>query len=98
MDQLSQQTKSVENEINKIARTVTLTDDGYLVFNRSVKLEIVNWDEEAQSQILEREGFRITEKGKTDVNTELGLYSIHSPLSGTDYSDELGFEDRYSCK
>ena len=49
MDQLSQQTKSVENAINKIARTVTLTDDGYLVFNRSVKLEIVNWDEEAQS-------------------------------------------------
>ena len=79
MDQLSQQTKSVENAINKIARTVTLTDDGYLVFNRSVKLEIVNWDEEAQSQILERKGFRITEKGKTDVNTEPGLYSIHSP-------------------
>lgn len=98
MDQLSQQTKSVENAINKIARTVTLTDDGYLVFNRSVKLEIVNWDEEAQSQILERKGFRITEKGKTDVNTEPGLYSIHSPLYGTDYSDEHGFEDRYSCK
>ena len=90
--------KTYETVLDKIAATVTITDEGTLVFNRTVKVEIVNWDEEAQTQILERKGFRITEKGKTDVDVEPGLYSIHSPLYGTDYSDEHGFEDRYSCK
>ena len=84
--------------IQQMAPTLTLTEDGYLVCNRRVSVEIVNWDEEADFQIGNRSGFRITEKGKTDVDVEPGLYSIHSPLYGTDYSDENGFADRYSCK
>lgn len=84
----------------KIKRTnpnVMETDDNTIICNRRVVLNCVNWDCLARDQIESGVGFRITEQGKTDVDEKPGYYSIHSPLYGTDYSDENAFEDRYSC-
>ena len=66
--------------------------------NSRVRLVTCDWDLQALEDISSGKGFRITEAGKTDVKQEPGLYSIHSPLYGTDYSSERAFEDRYSCK
>ena len=66
--------------------------------NSRVRLVTCDWDQEALEQISSGKGFRITEAGKSDIKQEPGLYSIHSPLYGTDYSSERAFEDRYSCK
>lgn len=68
-----------------------------IICNRRTRLITSNWDFRAQDDIQSGRGFRITEDGKSDTNTEAGLYSIHSPLYGTDYHDEHSFEDRYSC-
>lgn len=66
--------------------------------NSRVRLATCDWDLQALDQIASGKGFRITEAGKSDIKQEPGMYSIHSPLYGTDYSSERAFEDRYSCK
>lgn len=69
-----------------------------VISNSRVRLVTCDWDSQALDQISSGVGFRITEAGKSDIKQEPGLYSIHSPLYGTDYSSERAFEDRYSCK
>jgi DNA-directed RNA polymerase beta' subunit len=71
---------------------------GETVCNPRFRLITSDWDSRAVMDLATEEGFRITEQGKTDTNTNPGLYSIHSPLYGTDYQDENAFADRYSCK
>ena len=83
---------------NFINPNVNVTKDGVIICNKRAEITPVNWDELANEQISKGIGFRITQEGKTDANNEPGLYSIHSPLYGTDYGDENSFEDRYSCK
>lgn len=68
-----------------------------IVCNRRAKLITSDWDAKARYDIVDKNGFRITEDGKNDINTAAGMFSIHSPLYGTDYQDEHAFEDRYSC-
>lgn len=72
--------------------------DGSFICNERARIIDVNWDDKCRTQLLTREGFRITEEGKTDKNVEPGMYSIHSPLFGTDWGDENAFEDRWSCQ
>lgn len=69
-----------------------------IILNRTTRLKTADWDARAREDISSGKGFRITEDGKSDMNTEAGTYSIHSPLYGTDFHDEHAFEDRYSCK
>lgn len=52
----------------------------------------------ARIRINDGKDFRITEIGKTDLNVNPGLYSIHSPLYGTDFQDDNAFADQWSCK
>lgn len=81
-----------------VSDKIRATKKKVIVMNQRVSLPLVNWDKKAKEQIESGEGFRITEPGKTDINTAPGYYSIHSPLYGTDYSDEDSFADRYQCK
>lgn len=68
-----------------------------IVANATVRIVTCDWDRECELDLFTGDGFKITEKGKTDTSHQPGYYSIHSPLYGTDYSDEHAFEDRYSC-
>lgn len=73
-------------------------ESGEVVCNARFRIVTPDWDELAKVQIAEGKGFRITEMGKTDLNTSPGMYSIHSPLYGTDFQDENAFADRWQCK
>ena len=75
-----------------------LTSDGSIICNPRFRPIYSDWDSRCKDELTTGAGFRITEKGKTDVDLEPGLYSIHSPLYGTDWKDENAFEDRFSCK
>ena len=72
--------------------------DGVISCNERVRSITTDWDAMMQTDLLTGEGFRITEKGKTDKDVEPGTYSIHSPLYGTDWGDANAFEDRWSCE
>jgi len=74
------------------------TSDGATICNPRFRIIISDWDSRCKDEITTGVGFRITERGKTDLDLEPGLYSIHSPLYGTDWKDENAFEDRFSCK
>lgn len=74
------------------------TKDGATICNPRFRIIVSDWDSRCKEELITGVGFRITEKGKTDVDLEPGLYSIHSPLYGTDWKDENAFEDRYSCR
>ena len=71
--------------------------DGIISCNERVRIVTTDWDAMMKTDLLTEEGFRITEKGKTDKDVEPGTYSIHSPLYGTDWGDANAFEDRWSC-
>ena len=73
-------------------------ENGVIWCNDRVAIIPSNWDLLCDMELQTGEGFRITEKGKTDKNEEPGYYSIHSPLYGTDWGDDNAFEDRWSCK
>ena len=72
--------------------------NGAIICNERVRLVSPDWDAMMESELKTGESFRITEKGKTDKDVEPGMYSIHSPLYGTDWGDENAFEDRWSCE
>lgn len=74
-----------------------MTSDGATICNPRFRIIVSDWDSRCKDEITTGAGFRITERGKTDVKREPGFYSIHSPLYGTDWKDENAFEDRYSC-
>ena len=74
------------------------TSDGSTICNPRFRIIPSDWDRRCKEELITGVGFRITEKGKTDIDIEPGMYSIHSPLYGTDWKDENAFEDRYSCK
>ena len=74
------------------------TSDGATICNPRFRIIVSDWDARCKDELTTGAGFRITEKGKTDVDLEPGLYSIHSPFYGTDWKDENAFEDRYSCR
>lgn len=74
------------------------TSDGATICNPRFRIIVSDWDSRCQDELSTGIGFRITEKGKTDIELEPGFYSIHSPLYGTDWKDENAFEDRYSCR
>ena len=71
---------------------------GEVVANPRFRIITPDWDQMAKIHLESGKGFRITEIGKTDVNTSPGLYSIHSPLYGTDFQDDHAFADRWSCE
>lgn len=73
-------------------------ENGVIWCNERVVIVPGNWDLLCDMELQTGEGFRITEKGKTDKNEDPGYYSIHSPLYGTDWGDDKAFEDRWSCK
>lgn len=72
--------------------------DGVTIANPRFRIVLTNWDMRCKDQIATGVGFRIIEKGKTDLDIEPGKYSIHSPLYGTDWKDADAFEDQYSCE
>lgn len=72
--------------------------NGILKFNARVRIQAYDWDRERIQQLRSGVGFKITQKGKTDKDLKPGMYSIHSPLYGTDWGDDHAFEDRYSCQ
>ena len=74
-----------------------MADVEKMIVNSTVRIVTCDWNMECRLDLFTNNGFRITEKGKTDTQHQPGKYSIHSPLYGTDYSDESAFEDRYSC-
>ena len=69
-----------------------------VVANGHFKIVLKDWDKEYlfDTQISHL-GFRITEPGKTDTNQEPGLYSIHSPLYGSDISDGRLPDEMWTC-
>ena len=71
---------------------------GEVVCNPRFRIITPDWDNMAKIQLESGAGFRITEIGKTDVNLSPGLYSIHSPLYGTDFQDDHAFADTWSCE
>lgn len=77
---------------------VKYLEDGQIVCNPRFRIITPNWDERARLKIADGKDFRITEIGKTDTDPTAGMYSIHSPLYGTDFQDEHAFADRWSCK
>lgn len=81
----------------RLQREHKTTSDGSTICNPRFRIMISDWDSRCKEELTTGAGFRITEKGKTDQDLEPGLYSIHSPLYGTDWRDENAFEDRYSC-
>ena len=74
------------------------TSDGATICNPRFRIILSDWDSRCKDDLITGRGFRITEKGKTDIDIEPGMYSIHSPLFGTSWKDENAFEDRHSCK
>lgn len=70
---------------------------GKIVCNSRVVLKTINWDDKCLDQLTSGKGFRITQPGKSDVDERGGMYSIHSPLYGSDYDDENPFENMFSC-
>ena len=70
----------------------------HIIRNASFCLTASDWDSNALIDIASGKGFRITEKGVSDIDHQGGFYSIHSPLYGSDYKDDHAFEDRYSCR
>ena len=71
---------------------------GEVVCNPRFRIITPDWDQMYKIHLESGQGFRITEIGKTDVNVSPGLYSIHSPLYGTDFQDDHAFADRWSCE
>lgn len=69
-----------------------------IIFNERVMLRIVDLDARCESELKTGESFRVTEPGKTDENAEPGMYSIHSPMFGTEWGDEDAFEYMWSCE
>lgn len=72
--------------------------DTKVITNKKVRLVFRNWDDMCSDSIGEHGGFRITEKGRSDLDEEPGMYSIHSPMYGTTYLDEHAYEDQWSCE
>lgn len=71
---------------------------GEIICNPRSYLDVDDWDSQASEEIASGVGFRIIEKGKTDEKTDPGMFSIHSPLYGSDWKDENAHEDKYSCE
>lgn len=83
---------------HKLCKPHEKTSDGATICNPRFRIVISDWDSRCKDELITGAGFRITEKGKTDIDLEPGMYSIHSPLYGTDWKDENAFEDRFSCR
>lgn len=72
------------------------------------RFRCMNWDEEFKADIVTKKGFVVTSKPfKSKLKDKKGTimshgikekYGIHSPLFGTEWSDENAFANRYSCE
>lgn len=63
--------------------------------NRGVRLRALNWDEECKLDLINGNGFRITEPA---IKGSAKLYNgIQSERFGTDFDSEEGFSERYRC-
>lgn len=62
----------------------------------SIKLKLLNWDEEYKKDRILGKCFRINQKAFE--KDEKLPYGSHSPLFGTDWEDDDAFSDRYRCK
>lgn len=67
---------------------------------RKVKFNRLNWDALYYSDILNGDGFTITEPAEVslDGSKQKSLYGPQSPLYGTTYEDEQSFIERYRCR
>lgn len=65
-----------------------------------VRFRRLNWDIEYYHDLINGNGFQITEPAKVslDGSKEKSLYGPESPLYGTSYEDEHSFIERYRCK
>ena len=72
--------------------------NGKYMCNMRARLIRIGWDDLCDEDLKTGNGFRVTEPGKTDKDEEPGMYSIHSPMFGTDWGDADAFEDRWSCE
>ena len=67
---------------------------------KRVIIERLNWDVEFCNDILNGNGFIISEPAtiSLDDSKKKTLYGAHSPLYGTSYEDEHSFVERYRCR
>jgi hypothetical protein len=67
---------------------------------KHVRLRRINWDAEFYSDILNGNGFIITEPAEitVDGSRKKSMYGPQSPLYGTSYEDEQSFIERYRCQ
>ena len=67
---------------------------------RRVKLRRLNWDVEFYTDLMNGNGFIITEPATVslDGSKEKSLYGARSPLYGSTYGDENEFMERWRCK
>ena len=65
-----------------------------------VRMRRMNWDAEFYADIINGNGFIITEPAQVsmDGGQQKSLYGPQSPLYGTSYEDEQSFIERYRCK
>jgi hypothetical protein len=67
---------------------------------RKVLLKRLNWDAEFYADILNGNGFVITEPAEVSLEgtKQKSLYGPQSPLYGTTYEDDQAFVERYRCQ
>ena len=65
-----------------------------------VRANRISWDVEFYSDMMNGNGFIISEPSEIKVDRERkkSLYGPQSPLYGTTYSDEQAFIERYRCE
>lgn len=72
------------------------------------RFRCMNWEEEFTADMITKKGFVVkTKPFKTKIKDKKGAimahgikekYGLHSPLFGTEWSDENAFAERYSCE
>ena len=67
---------------------------------QKVRISRMNWDTEYMSDIVNKNGFLITEPAtfQVDEQKQKALYGARSTLYGTSYEDENAFLERYRCQ
>lgn len=65
---------------------------------RGIVLETINWDQMYITDIINGNGFDVTEGIYSKRGTEKNMNGLQSPRFGADWSDEKGYDNKYSCE
>lgn len=90
-----------QEQKKKIKKVLKINPRGKRKKNKQmVRFRRLNWDIEYYYDLINGNGFQITEPAKVslDGSKEKSLYGPESPLYGTSYEDEHSFIERYRCK